>query len=511
MKRFKHLKNYKKFNPNNKVNEGLQSVLAIGLGALQLMPGVVKTMQGPQQQQTYFYGQEQQQGGKAGEQKIAVGRTSDNGAWYNDINPENNTKDLQKLLPPGGTHRNMFLVGSMDTLRANLESGNPNPFSGFKWADQQQDSVINAGLKYEKGFGTEKSYLAVNEKTGKRTGAVDFIQIGNRKIEGKGVLTFNWNENGEIIISGNGMLALQRLYSANVLFGGGKKADYNVLSLNSEKVKDANTKFKSYEWYTINTKAQKITMVKMLNYMFEITTEKGNKNTDSEWYKNKFIDEKDAETNKWVKREYGIEVNIDATIKNLIGKSDEEVMNGIEKLCNALNNDFWPRGSDGRVLSKDNVPSFFNNVDFDTMTVDRIKPYLDKYQQTTNQEERDSIFLEFIQENLDIWQNNLNGVIDEFSQNFGITGIPKINEGMKKLYMDAFKTSHYDKFGGSRSFINTKVGQVKPPQEVKLRVPTAGETKGETKIGELPELPGKNENPTIKKESLKYLKRFNRF
>jgi hypothetical protein len=483
MKRFKHLKNYKKFNPNNKVNEGWQTWANIAASALQLIPGMGRAISGPQSKTTYVYGQEKQQGDPLNKIKIAVGTTSNDACWYNQTNTEDNAQ-IQRFLPTRSDGQvesgKLFLKGNMDILRSNLQSGNKNPLEGFKFATREEADSISQTIK-EKGWGN-KSYLKNNER-----GAVDFVKIGDKSIEGKGSISFSWDDSGEIIVSGNGIYALIRAYAANLESG---TSNFNILDLGKAEVSNPTDPFTNVESYQMETEFSKRPMVMTLNYLFEITTEMGNKNPNKNWHK-----DEDGFPKK---------VSFDPVAKQLIGKSDQEVMEVIKSISFIMNNDFMPRDSDKKLITDENkLPSFFKTFEMENMDVEQIKPYLERYQSTTDQKQRDKIFLEFIEANMKIWQNNFNQVMNGFETNYSMTGLPEKTDGSVEKMMQNMVGNHYEKGNYGRNFINSTMGIKQKEDTRSLKPSKSGEEKEGSKAGDLPDI--------FKGESLRYLKRFKRF
>jgi hypothetical protein len=491
MKRFKHLKNYKKFNPNNKVNEGWQTWANIAASALQLIPGMGRAISGPQSKTTFVLGQEKQQGdAEKGTLKIAVGTTSNDKCWYNGIGQ---MSEIQSAVPKSKDGKMVmsksFMKTTIEKLNQALESGVKNPFEVFEYTDSTTTKAIEATLK-EPGNG-HKSYLKYNEK-----GLPDYIKIGGKSIEGKGIVNFSWEDSGEIIVSGNGAYALLRVYSENLKNG---KAKINVMDIGNVEVADAKTEFINQQSFNMKTSISKDQYVQIINYLFEMTTEMGNKNPNTDWWKDS-----------------GVLVNYDEARKNLIGKSDQEIIDEIFKNVFLMNNDFMPTDKNGNFIKPEKLPSFFKELDLQVMDTDKIKSYIERFQQTKDQSERDKIYIEFMTDNMKIWQNNFNLVMNGFSQKYNISGLPQISDAFINSYIkNSVMGKHFDTQEemvetreGERIFkrrlhVNDYKGQKGAEYKKQLKKSVAGEEEAGTKIGELPK--------SMIKDSFRYLKRFKRF
>jgi hypothetical protein len=453
--------------------------------------------------------------------EFGVARTSDHEVYYNLSNPNHNKKDIQENLPTSpeaGAPTHYIEIYQKDIENA-IKSGS-EVFGKAKYISEAEAKKAGAEKKVNK-LGTD---------------ITDFISIDGEVVNesGKITLTLGDGKNKKIIASGNGLYLLVRTAANNQshLDSGAKNfIKLNVLEMKSAVV-DSQGNFKDTDYVSIKTSADKTLKFENIHVAFQLGTEHYEniiKKGEIPGGRNLFL------------------------FKGLFGEGSPVIRNGVhvDNLTNM--NDIIIGGSglreatnlgeardqniidivDGQLYSlydflliPGDLSSSIKDMDIKVkkMNKDEIKSYLNKFKSAKTEEERQGVMKEFVEKAMGDYKESFLNFVDGITKKTGVSKEQilqefKIDEKVQD-FVDNFKPKK-SAVQGTGSIPLKKSPQKKPikkieSSETQVKV---GETKYQirTKTAEVEtktDLSDPNLRrgiPTIKKESLKYLRTFENF
>jgi len=453
--------------------------------------------------------------------EFGVARTSDHEVYYNLPNPNHNIKDIQENLP------------------TSAEAGVPTHYVEIYQKDIEEairtsSEVVGKG-KYISEAEAKKAG-AKKKVNNLGTDITNFISIDGEVINesGKISLTLGDGKNRKIIASGNGLYLLVRTAANNQshLDKGAKNfIKLNVLEMKSAVV-DSQGKFKDTDYVSIRTSADKTLKFETIHAAFQLGTEH---------YENII---------KSGKIPGGGDLFL---FQGLFGEGSPVIKDGV-KVNNLKNmNDIIIGGSglrkatnlgeardqniidivDGQLytlydflLIPGDLSSSIKDMDIKVkkMNKEEIKSYLNKFKSAKTEEERQSVMKEFVEKAMSDYKESFLNFVDGITKNTGVSKAQILGEFKIEEKVQDF----VDNFKPKKSVVQS-TGSI-PLKELPGTKPIKKIATGETevKVGEtkyqirtktanvetktdLSDINVRRGVPTIKKESLKYLKTFENF
>ena len=321
--------------------------------------------------------------------KISKEQETGHYAYYNNADIKNN-------LPTGKqTH---YLRGKKSDILNAINGDGPN-LQNFKFISLEEAKA--------EGLSKQKKDSNGNDVT-------DFLKIGDKKIENEGNLTFNLDGPDEdIIVSGNGLWLLMRTVQKQKELG--KITPINRLEMG---LKGVQGEFTPVEVLNMRTQLLKEGILNRIYYSFELTTEYGDNMSSA---------------NTMAHHNH---------IENLIGASDQQIVDEVHKMILLSVSDFLPKTEDGKIAK-------LGNINMETISKETVNKYLQDFK-SANEMDRDVIFKKLISEINDTYISNLSNFVDNY---LGKDALPidKIKVNVKNLEA---KTKYFAMEKNGRKHVN---------------------------------------------------------
>lgn len=370
MRKFKYVKKFNSFDEKEKVNEeiGWETFVRAGLTGLSLSAGAYQGSAKSGEGTISLQQAMQMTGGPSAKYSILTARSTSptlgqqHYAWY-DINlgVNNINMDLYNNLPKGDSKigQTRYLVGTLGDIIDAMMNKEPI-YSRFKYIT----------LEEAKAEGLQKqAKLGQNDVT-------DFLKVGDKMIEGEGILTIDMkgDRNQKIVAAGNGLWCLGRSVVYQRLNG---QADIVRLDMGTTQKQKGD--FQEFESTKMIVNTDKSTFLQTLYYTSEAS----------------ITEYRDFHASD--KQKGGEQGSIYPTTGRgnpvqFLTKSDDEIAEEVMKQFNSWLTDFVPRDNNGVMVDASDITGFkmmtkeesvrfiedFKNSEIDPRTINSISGIDDK-------------------------------------------------------------------------------------------------------------------------------------
>lgn len=514
MSKFKYLRKFSRFEKNEMITEEIsaQGWVRMAMEALPLFMG------------GGAYGQQQQQ---KGQETITLQQAMQNmqnkgggpsGGVVSMIISRTNlpAKDtLGKVIndEPGVLGQSNYMWTDSDTLLQHMPTTGKltryikGTIGDIKNAINSQDVTFK-----DFKFITEAEARADGMKDNEKFNGVDvadYLRVGDMRIDHKGMGTFTLSQDDstEVVLGGNGIWAMLRMIQE-------QRAQPKMIDVCRIEMGmiTGSKKFGQIQVANMNLSLNKAQQMKTLNYILEMSIPGYQEKVSTEVTQGTFDGKKYNEFS----HAFNFKISKDKTIADLKNVSDQEIAKAFTDFFNKCLTDFMPR--------ENNQVMDLGISGFKVLSESEALDYVTKFKSTQTDQERD-VIMESVKKNFkNIYLENFTTFVNNY---IGSGGDKLFSEFMTSIKNAVWK--HYDftktmedipggRGGMREAEARTHVFHVQKYVQGDARKSDAGATKqtAQGKPGEISTTKkyniDKNVDPTtIKKESLRHLKKFKFF
>jgi hypothetical protein len=511
MSKFKYLRKFSRFEKNEMITEEIsaQGWLRMAMEALPLFMG------------GGAYGQQQQIGKEAITLQQAMQNMQNKGGGplggvVSMIISRTNLPAKDKLGKvvndePGVLGHSNYMWTNSDTLLQHMPTTGKltryikGTIGDIKNAINSQDVTFK-----DFKFITEAEARADGMKDNEKFNGVDvadYLRVGDMRIDHKGMGTFTLSQDDstEVVLGGNGIWAMLRMIQEQRQ----QPKMIDVCRIEMGMI-TGSKKFSQIQVANMNLSLNKAQQMKTLNYILEMSIPGYQEKTSTT------VTQGTLDGKKYDEFSHALLFRItkDKTIADLKNVSDQEIAKAFTDFFNKCLTDFMPK--------ENNQVMDLGISGFKVLSESEALDYLTKFKSSKTDQERD-VIMESVKKNFkNIYLENFTTFVNNY---IGSGGDKLFSEFMTSIKNAVWK--HYDsnktqvasaKGGATEGEFRTYVYHVQKYQQGDIRKSDAGATKqtAQGKPGEISTTKkyniDKNVDPTtIKKESLRHLKKFKFF